>query len=159
MSFIIDGYNLLWAVQKLNEKFEPVNDVQLCHIIGHYLRLISEKGQIIFDGIGPPDKSGFYNINNLEVIFAGRDVEADTVIEAKINASTAPKGLTIVSSDRELRDLAHVRKAVSIKSDEFWSDVQKQLSRKAKTREPQEKFRGITEGETDQWLKIFGLDQ
>ncbi len=159
MSFIIDGYNLLWAVQKLNEKFEPVNDVQLCHIIGLYLKLVGEKGEIIFDGIGPPDKTGFGNIHNLEVIFAGRDVEADTVIEDKINASTAPKGLTIVSSDRELRNLAHTRRAVSVKSDEFWTDVRKQLSRKAKTREPQEKFRGITEGETDQWLKIFGLEQ
>jgi len=159
MAFIIDGYNLLWAVQKLSEQSELLNDVQLCRIVGLYLKIVGEKGQIVFDGIGPPDKSGFYNINNLEVIFAGRDVEADTVIEDKINASTAPKSLTIVSSDRELRDLAHKRKAVSLKSDEFWTDVHKQLTRKAKIREPQGKFRGISEGETDQWLKIFGLEQ
>ena len=159
MSFIIDGYNLLWAVQKLNEQLEPVSDVQLCHIIALYLKLVGERGQIVFDGIGPPDKTGFGNINNLEVIFAGRDVEADTIIEDKINASTAPKNLTIVSSDRELRQAARTRRAVSVKSEEFWTDVQKQLTRKAKTREPQEKFRGISEGETKQWLKIFGLDQ
>src|SRR4030043_173533 len=129
MAVIIDGHNLLHAVLKGGPDAEPISDVQLCHIIGRYLKLISEKGEVVFDGTGPRDKSGFDNIINLEVFFAGLRSDADTVIEEKIKASTAPKGLTVVSSDRRLRDAARRRKATSIKSQVFWSDVQKQLSR------------------------------
>ena len=97
---IIDGHNLLWSIQKVREQFDSVSDVGLCRIVGSYLKAIDEKGEIVFDGTGPPDKTGFDNISNLEVFFAGLASDADSVIEDKIKANTAPKRLTIVSSDR-----------------------------------------------------------
>lgn len=136
-----------------------ISDIGLCRILGRYLKLTGEKGEIIFDGTGPPDKAGFDNISNLEVFFAGLGTDADTVIEDKISVSTAPKRLTIVSSDRRLRSAARTRKATSMKSDVFWNDVQKQLSRKRPAKEPQAKRRGLSEGETDQWLEFFGFGQ
>ena len=87
---LIDGNNLLWSVQKTDEEFSAVSDVRLCHILGRYLRLIKEKGEIIFDGVGPQDKGSFDNIVGLEVFFAGLGVDADSVIEDKIKASTDP---------------------------------------------------------------------
>jgi len=158
MPIIIDGYNLLWAITKPGEESEPITDVGLCRILGAYLKAVKEKGWIVFDGVGPPDKSGFDNISNLEVVFAGRAVDADTVIEDKIRASTAPKRLTIVSSDQRLRKASRARKAILIKSEMFWAEVLKQLSRKSKAEEPVEKRMGLTEGETKQWLDYFGLD-
>ena len=160
MAFIIvDGYNLLRAVQKTSEESESITDVQLCRIVGRYLKSTGEKGQVVFDGIGPPDKSGFNNINNLEVFFAGLSSDADTVIEDKIRASTAPKSMTVVSSDRRLRDAARARKATSVKSDAFWNDLNKRLSRKRTAKEPSAKRKGLTESETKQWLEFFGLEQ
>jgi len=158
MPIIIDGYNLLWAITKPGEESEPITDVGLCRILGAYLKAVKEKGQIIFDGVGPPDKSGFDNIRNLEVVFTGRATDADTVIEGKIRASTAPKRLMIVSSDQRLRKAGRTRKAVLIKSEMFWAEVLKQLRQKSKTEEPVEKRMGLTEGETKQWLDYFGLD-
>jgi predicted RNA-binding protein with PIN domain len=157
--FIIDGHNLLHTIIKLEDDSGAISDVGLCGILSRYFKLTGEKGEIIFDGTGPPDKSGFDKIYNLEVFFAGRGTDTDTIIEDKIRASTAPKGLTIISSDRRLRSAAHTRKATSIKSDVFWSDVQKQLSRKRPAKEPTEKRRGLNEGETEQWLKFFGFEQ
>ncbi|MFZ0034604.1 MAG: NYN domain-containing protein [Sedimentisphaerales bacterium] len=159
MAVIIDGHNLLHLIQKEDQDSGPTSDVQLCHIISRYLKRINEKGEIIFDGTGPRDKSQFDDISNLEVFFAGLRSDADTVIEEKIKASTAPKGLTVVSSDRRLRDAARKRKATAVKSQVFWNDVQKQLSRKNKIKEPPAKREGISESETDQWLKIFDLEQ
>jgi len=69
--FIVDGHNLLHSIEKANESAEPISDVQLCRIVGRYLKRIGEKGEIIFDGTGPRDKSGYDNISNLEVFFAG----------------------------------------------------------------------------------------
>ena len=157
--FIIDGNNLLHSIQKMDEGSESISDVGLCRIIGRYLKLIGQKGEIIFDGTGPRDKSGFDNISNLEVLFAGLGTDTDTVIEDKIGANTAPRRLTIVSSDRRLRKAACARKATSLKSDVFWNDIQKQLSRKRPEKEPPVKQQGLTDGETKQWLEFFGLEQ
>jgi uncharacterized protein len=159
MAVIIDGHNLLHSINKEDSDAGLISDVQLCHIISRYLKLAGEKGEIIFDGTGPRDKSGFDNISNLEVFFAGLRSDADTVIENKIKASTAPKGLTVVSSDRRLRDAARKRKAAAVKSQIFWNDVRKQLSRKSKLKEPPAKREGISESETDQWLDFFGIEQ
>ena len=155
---IIDGHNLLHSIRKTEEDSQ-LNDVQLCMIVGRYLKLIGETGEIIFDGAGPRDKSGFDNISNLEVFFAGQGSDTDTVIEDKIKASTAPKRLTIVSSDRRLRKAAQTRKAAVIKSEDFWKDVQKRFRRKKIPKEPPEKYLGLTESETQRWLKFFGLEQ
>jgi predicted RNA-binding protein with PIN domain len=157
--FIIDGNNLMWSVRQCPDAVGPNKDFQLCRLIGRYLGLIRENGEIIFDGTGPPDKRGFDGIENLEVFFAGAETDTDTVIEEKIQASTAPKRLIIVSSDRRLRKAAHAKKATSIKSEAFWGDIQKQLSRKPGPKEPREKRDGLTEGETEQWLEMFGIEQ
>jgi len=158
MPVIIDGNNLLWSMQEAGEEFELITDLQLCHIVSRYLKSTGEKGEIIFDGTGPSDKSKFDNINNLEVFFAGLATDADTVIEDKIRANTAPKRLTVVSSDRRLRAAARARKAASIKSDLFWTKLRKQLSRGRKVKEPPAKRWGLSESETEQWLKFFDLE-
>lgn len=159
MGVIIDGHNLLRSIQKTSEEQESITAVGLCRFISRYLQLTGEKGEIIFDGTGPPDKTGFDNIRNLEVFFAGMNSDADTVIEDKIKASTAPKGLTIVSSDRRLRDAAKARRATVVKSQVFWEGVQKELGRKRRVQEPQAKRDGLSESETEQWLKFFEFEQ
>jgi len=159
MAVIIDGHNLLHSIHEEDPDSEPISDVRLCRILGMFLKQTGERGEIIFDGTGPLDKSRFYNISNLEVFFAGLSSDADTVIEEKIKASTAPKKLTIVSSDRRLRDAARKRKATVVKSQIFWDNLRKQLSRKKTITEPIGKRQGLSDGETDQWLKFFGLEQ
>ena len=153
---LIDGHNLLWALQKISE--EAVPDVQLCHILGRYLKLIDETGVLVFDGIGPPDKEPFENIACLEILFSGQRKEADDIIEDKIKANSAPKRLTVVSSDRKIRKAANIRKANSIKSGIFWENVEKRLNKKTPIKEPMEKRHGLSESETDHWMDMFGLE-
>jgi predicted RNA-binding protein with PIN domain len=128
-------------------------------MVGGYLKLIGESGEIIFDGIGPRDKSVFDNITNAEVFFAGAGRDADTVIEGKIQTNTAPRRLVIVSSDRRLRRAARARGASAVKSEDFWKQLQKELKRKRTTKEPRGKRHGLTESETKQWLQFFDLDE
>jgi predicted RNA-binding protein with PIN domain len=156
--FIIDGHNLLWFIRSAEEA-PSITDAALCRILDRYFGLVGERAEIIFDGIGPPNKTEFDNIRNLEVTFSGRKSDCDTVIEQRILASTAPRRLTIVSSDRRLRDAAAARKATSVKSEDFWGDVEKQLAKQRKSKEPPGKRGGLTESETELWLKAFGLGQ
>ncbi len=159
MPYLIDGYNLLHSICKVDEELGAISDVQLCYIISRFLDEVDDKGEIIFDGKGPPDKDCFDNIKRVEVIFSGMRTDADTVIENKICSSTAPRGLAVVSSDREIRQAARSRKSKTIKSEEFWLKVQKKLSRKGKSeKEPAGKRLGLSDSETDWWLKFFGFD-
>ena len=155
---IIDGHNLLWAVQGMAEGPEAISDVGLCRVVGRYLKQIRQTGELIFDGTGPRDKSDFDNIDGVEILFAGLRSDADTVIEGRITANTAPRGLTVVSSDNRLRKAARVRKANSVKSEDFWSKLVRERGKKNVADEPTGKRHGLSDGETDQWLDFFGIE-
>jgi len=157
---IIDGNNLLWALHDVFDEREITTEVELCRVLSRYFAQIGECGQIVFDGAGPLDKSPFNTIDYLEVYFAGLHHDSDSVIEGKIVADASPRQLAIVSSDRRLRKAAGERKATALKSEDFWQQVRRELTRgKPKRREPEEKREGLTEGETDKWLEVFGLDE
>jgi predicted RNA-binding protein with PIN domain len=159
MPLIIDGYNLLHSINKANEDSDVISDAQLCRIVDVFMTQTKQKGEIIFDGTGPPDKSTFDNMSKLEVFFAGPSNDADTVIENKIRASTDAKRLTVVSSDRRILQAARTKKATALKSNAFWNNLQRQLSRKKPAHEPTAKRHGLSESETEQWLRIFGLNK
>jgi predicted RNA-binding protein with PIN domain len=166
MPVIIDGYNLLWAIQNIEDD-PAITDVALCRMLDRYFTLSGGAAEIIFDGPGPPllrdalrqNKSEFDNVKNLIVTFSGRANDCDTVIESRILESTAPKLLTVVSTDRRLREAANARKAISVSSEDFWDEVKKRFSRQKKSKEPPGKRGGLTESETELWLKTFGIEQ
>ncbi len=157
---IVDGNNLLWALHESFDEREITREIDLCRVLSRYFALMAEDGQVVFDGGGPARRDDFESVSNIEVIFAGFHKDSDSVIEEKIKANTAPRRLTVVSSDRRLRKAAAVRKATAVKSEDFWEEVQKELRRgKPRKKEPKGKKEGLTEGETQQWMDLFGLDQ
>jgi predicted RNA-binding protein with PIN domain len=141
------------------EEFASFTDVQLCRALSDYLRCIRDRGHIVFDGVGPPDKSAFGGMPALEVYFSGETSDADTVIEQKIGDSTAPKSLVVVSSDRRIRTSAAKRRAISVPADAFWQTLLAQLEKESKrpAPEPFQKRHGLTEHETQLWLKKFEI--
>ena len=160
MPYLIDGYNLLRAVQG-TEEFSALTDIQMCRAVSDYLGSVRDHGHVIFDGIGPPDKAAFGGIPYLEVYFSGESCEADDIIEDKIADNSAPKSLVVVSSDRRLRTSAAKRKAIDVPADLFWQTLLARLEKQANrpAPEPMEKRNGLTEREADLWLDIFDLDQ
>lgn len=158
MPYIVDGYNLLRAVQKM-EEFTDFTDVQLCRALSDYLGSIRDRGHLVFDGIGPPDKIAFGGMPNLEVYFSGEKTDADSLIEQKISDSTAPKSLVVVSSDRRIRTSAAKRRAASVKAEDFWHILLKQLEKAANrpAPEPVQKRHGLTNRETDRWMDVFDI--
>ncbi len=158
MPFLIDGHNLVHSLYKFDDQFESVDEYELCRILYKYLSNIRERGEIVFDGNGPPEKEPFMRFRNLEVHFSGSESDADTVIEEKISLCTAPKGLTVVSTDRRIREAARKRRCTSLKSEVFWVRLFERLDRpNAPAVEPKAKYYGIPKGEVEMWMRIFGL--
>jgi predicted RNA-binding protein with PIN domain len=156
--FIIDGTNLLWAVRDYEEGPRVASEEQLCRVLDGYFAETHQQCQMVFDGTGPLDRKAFEGIRHLDIIHAGHDQEADSVIEGKVRADSAPKRLTIVSTDHQVRDSATSRKAAVLRCEEFWEQVLNHIRKRPKKKEPPQKRKGLTEGETDQWMDLFGLE-
>jgi predicted RNA-binding protein with PIN domain len=156
MPILIDGYNLLRAVQKMQEQPDLV-DADMCAVICEYLRRMGDIGTIVFDGIGPPNKERLMGLHHLQVIFSGRNIEADAIIEQHIHDNTAPKRLIVVSSDRRIRTAAKRRKCIDVPAGDFWMQVCHTVEKQLPVPEPRGKRQGISDSETQQWLKVFGL--
>jgi predicted RNA-binding protein with PIN domain len=157
---IVDGNNLLWALHERFDEREIVSEIDLCRVLARYFATTGEDGQVVFDGSGPARRGDFESLTDIEVIFAGFHKDSDSVIEEKIKANSAPRRLTVVSSDRRLRKAAAARKASAVKSEDFWAEVQNELRRgKPRKKEPQAKREGLSESETEQWMNLFGLDE
>ena len=159
MPYLIDGYNLLRSVQKI-EEFAALTDVQMCRAVSDYLSCVRDHGHVVFDGVGPPDKAAFGGIPGVEVYFSGPSLEADDIIEDKIADNSAPKSLVVVSSDRRIRTAAAKRKAIDVPADLFWQALLARLEKQANrpAPEPVEKRHGVTEREAELWLDVFDLD-
>ena len=159
MPYLIDGCNLLWAIQNNDERFARVEDIRLCWTIGRHLSRIGEQGDLVFDGSGPNDKGQYDHIPGLTVSFSGIGRDADSVIEEKIKTHTSSHPLIVVSNDRRLRQAALRHKASVLHAEDFWERVLKEAHKKRPAPEPTSKQHGLSESETDVWLKAFGIKE
>lgn len=157
MRYVIDGYNLLRFIQK-NSDYSSFTDIQMCRIISVYLGITKQTGVVVFDGVGPPDKTALMELDCLEIAFSGQNREADDIIEDIIGRYSAPKMLIVVSDDRRIIAQAKKRKSNPSNCIDFWVRLDKAISKSKKgSSEPTEKRTGISDLETQLWMDEFGL--
>src|SRR5262249_8464514 len=86
--------------------------------------------------------------------------DADLLIEQLIAANSAPRRLTVVSSDHRLHRAARRRRATAVDSDKWYAEVLRKRIDRARRKTPQGKPEGSpSEGEVRFWLRQFGLDE
>ena len=155
MPYLIDGNNLIHALMEVGPE---VRRVGLCEVLAEALPT-DEEITVVFDGPHPEGGLPAEVARRLEAIFTpGRP--ADGTICARIDADSAPRRLTVVSSDREIRRHARRRRCQSVRSEDFARELCRLLrkaSRPHEHGEPPEKRSGLDEGSTDDWLRLFGL--
>lgn len=158
MPYLIDGTNLLFGIEADDERSAPMTETQICWTLGRFLAAKGDYGVIVFDGSGPENKDALDQVKGLAVTFSGRLKDADTVIVEKLKASPEPKQWTVVTTDRALRQTAHGMGASAVRSDVFWTEVLSRTQDKKIPREPLGKRHGLSDFETDRWLRTFGLE-
>jgi len=156
MKYLIDGYNLLHAMGALKEGsvgpqgLERARQRLLGWILGVFQDLASSV-TVIFDGT---HGEAVLTDHGIEVIFAGGNEEADDLIERLIKKSSAPGQLSVVSSDRRLRQAAERRQARAISSEDFIDELEKLRKERLKSA-PGPKTEGPV-GSPEEWLREFG---
>ncbi|MBI9018131.1 MAG: NYN domain-containing protein [Phycisphaerae bacterium] len=159
MPYIFDAYNLYHVARNNMEESAEITPAMLCVMIAWDMRYIKDKAIICFDSVLPrgwPKKiepEGF-----IEIRCSGHGYDADSLIEDLIEANSAPKRLTIISSDRRIRKAARARKCKSITSHDYLPEMLKRLAKiGTKPREPREKYTGVPDGQLGPWLDMFGI--
>lgn len=124
MRWLIDGYNVMHAAGIAEagmgrERFQKARKRFLDQIAQAIGDMVVET-TIVFDANKPPaDFPIESNYRGITVVFALADASADARIERILARHSTPKALTVVSSDREVRQAASRRKARVMKADEF----------------------------------------
>jgi predicted RNA-binding protein with PIN domain len=114
---------------------------------------------VVFDAHDPPGHLARESSHKgISVVYAVDDEDADARIERLIAAHSAPKTLTVVSSDHRIQKAATRRKAKVLSADEFLTRMDsRKESRRPSTTEPAEATRPEvpTAQEAAFWLEEF----
>lgn len=169
MRWLIDGYNLMYAAGAVASK--NAGGAALRRRRRQFLNsLASALGSqqarettIVFDANSPPaDFDLETSYKELHLIFALGDENADARIEQLIAAHSAPKSLTVVSTDHRVRRAASRRRARTLTADQFLDELErmgrKQADEPAKdapaSRAP-DRNASLSSDETAYWLSEF----
>lgn len=160
MPLLIDCYNVLHAEKP--SALAGLGEASLCTLLARS-RWAAGGVTVVCDGSPKPHslKAGDPALGAVELIFSGAERSADDVIVELIDRDSAPRRLTVVSSDRTIRKAARRRKARDWSAEEFL----KRLSRAARhgggTPAPGPSKPGgepMPDGQVDRWLEWFGID-
>ena len=174
MAIIIDGYNLLNATGIVGQgrgggapglRSLGRSRLALLNFLVEALDL-KDVGRttIVFDAHDPPrGLPSTVRHRGLLVRFASEYDEADTLIEELIQADSAPRQLTVVSSDHRLHRAARRRKAKPVDSDVWFDRIVKRRRERQYTEEiPKMSRQSATPAvpllseDVDYWVDRFG---
>ena len=105
MPYIIDGYNLLHQTNFSDRD-------QLIAQLVKFCQANNKTAQVVFDGLANPE----FVSTRVQVIFAG---DADEYISRLLREARNPNFYTLVSSDRELQQVARENRIEFIKVQDF----------------------------------------
>ena len=150
---LIDGHNLIAQVPGLSLA-DPNDEQKLVIMLRQYAARKHAQIAVVFDSGNPGGRSKELSGGGVTAIFAGSHTIADRILMERIRELKKPGDWVVVSSDREVQQAAHQRKM------NLWSSTEfaKRLSNAAPQTPielPQPKDSGLTQGEVDEWLRLF----
>jgi len=164
MSLLIDGYNLLNAVGIVGRgvgrsSLEKSRRALLNFLAESLDAEEAARTTVVFDAADAP--RGLPRVvehRGLTVRFAAGYADADSLIEELIRADSAPRRLTVVSSDHRLQRAARRRRAKAVDSDVWFAEVARRRADRAQPLQtgPAKPHVPLSEGEIAAWLERFG---
>ena len=152
MPHLIDGHNLIASLPSIRMD-DPDKEARLVNLLKSWAAVSQKKCTVIFDR-GLPGGASRMGTSAVKVIFAAdQRSDADALIMRRISRARDRRGLTIVSSDREIRSCANRFGVKVMMSAEFAS----QLRRKSRPQDArgEEVNPVVTPAEVDELLELF----
>lgn len=154
---IIDGYNLLFAIEEQPKNPNQLEGMRerLIQKLRNYCQKKKCEARIYFDAKTMEMITSIRKVTlgQIEVLYTRES--ADSEIKASLRGS-AKASMTVITSDRDVLDYAQRKGVKFMRSQEFL----KELS----SVEPPDRFQiakesGISEEEAKYWMKEFGIEE
>ncbi|MHC4948798.1 MAG: NYN domain-containing protein [Planctomycetota bacterium] len=156
MPLVVDTYNVLHVTGILPPDLAGIGVEGLADLLGRS-RYDREPTVLVCDGTarGKP-RAGLRG--RVEVRYAGPGRTADEVIARLVERSTAPRRLTVVSSDRAVARSARRRRCRVLTSEAFLRQLAADATRERPPEPPGRPDGPLSEEEVRQWTAELGLD-
>jgi predicted RNA-binding protein with PIN domain len=133
MPILIDGHNLIGKMSSISLA-DPRDEDKLVEMLKRYLLHRQQKAIVVFDKGSDSYPAPSRGNSDLSIIFAPPESCADAIIIDMIKQDPNPKGLTIVSSDNEIRRCAKSRRARLVSAENFAEQLESKPKRSGKNR-------------------------
>jgi predicted RNA-binding protein with PIN domain len=152
MPLLIDGHNLIGRLPDLRLD-DPDDEAKLVVRLRTYCARTGKRVTVVFDHGLPGGRSWELSGGGVDVIFAPAGRTADGILRERIHRARDPRGLTVVTSDRQVVAAARAGGARVLRSEEFAV----QLSTRRTVEAPEgEQDTLLSEKEVEEWLQMFG---
>jgi predicted RNA-binding protein with PIN domain len=170
MLWLIDGYNLMHAVGAISrevctrEAFRRRRRTFLNRLADALGAERASETTVVFDASVPPgDFPLEATYKGMTIVFAVADESADARIEKMIATHSAPKSLSVISSDRRIRQAARRRKARTLAAGDFLDELDRFQSQRSATRRmhsaenarPSDDKTPPAAGDAQYWMEAF----
>lgn len=160
MTYLIDGYNLIYQFPQLEELMLQNNLTQarneLLDMLKIFSRITGKKIRIVFDGnkniLNPITNEKYANID----VFYSLHYSADHLIKEFIRKDTQSRNTTVVTSDKDIIAFVSRYKTKTIKSEDFADFVNQTIRdfESALTPEKEEDPK-LSKQEIEYWENLF----
>jgi len=151
---LVDGNNVMHA---LADAGVDAGRSMLCELLIRYGARRDVAVGVVFDGSPPrPDEAKRIADPHISIRYSGGRT-ADEVLADLIRASSAPRALTVVSSDRGVQRQARRRRCRVVDSATFARRLTAEPPPPAEPDEPAAKRRGLSDGQAARWIEEFGI--
>ena len=151
---LIDCYNLLHA--PMPPVLAGLDTGQLCHLLARS-PFRRHRIAVVCDGTPNPALAEPATEAPVELLYAGPGGTADDLIIAMIGRHSAPKRLTLISDDRQIRKVARRRRARIWNCQQAVSMLVRVATRSNRPRPAKPDPGSLTSREVQDWIQAFGL--
>jgi len=164
MPLILDGYNVLHVTGILARGVGPGSlersRMALLNFLAESLDPAElPKTTVVFDARETlPGLPSVQKHRGMTVRFASQYEDADALIEELIRRASAPRRLTVVSSDHRLQQAARRRKARAVAADVWYAEVvaARRQRQQAAAETPARPPVPLLEEDVEYWIRQFG---
>ncbi|MEO0586723.1 MAG: NYN domain-containing protein [Planctomycetota bacterium] len=152
---LIDAYNVLHTT--MPPVLAGLDEAGLCVALKRSA-FRRHHAVVVCDGRVKPLGPESSPVDGVEIVYSGSSRSADDVIIDRIDASSTPRRLTVVSTDRQIRAAARRRRCRSLTSDAFIAAVAESLDRTPPPPRNAKPGGPLSDDQVRRWLDHFGID-
>jgi predicted RNA-binding protein with PIN domain len=160
MLYLIDGYNLMYALGLVSKNMPPAGlEKARQSLLGRLAGAFGDEAQnvtVIFDAAHPPPGvAPEQDYKGIQIRFAVATATADELIEVLIRRASAPKHLTVVSDDHRIQNAGRRRRCVVNGCGDFLQALERRREQPLPPKQEETKPVESAQADKESWLKEF----